>query len=246
MNRLAGKVAVVTGAASGIGRASAELFAAQGAELILVDKDAINLGTSANASSRLECLIGDVADEQTAIRAAELAGGRPIDVLLNCAGIDLEAPLSATSAGQWDRVMEVNVRSIFLMCKHSVPLMTRPGASIINVASAAGLSPIPNRPAYIASKGAIVALTRSLALDLAPRIRANCICPGAVETPLLESSLNASSEYPAARRAVEARYPLGRIAQPVEIASVALFLATEAASYLTGAAIPVDGGRSMS
>jgi 3-oxoacyl-[acyl-carrier protein] reductase len=186
---------------------------------------------------------GDVSEERTAIEIARLAtqefGG--VHVLLNCAGIDLAAPLAEVTVDQWDKIMAVNLRSVFLMCKHIVPLMREAGASIINVSSAAGISPIANRPAYIASKGAVIALTKALALDLAPSIRVNCICPGAVETPLLRSSIHSDAE----REAVRARYPLGRIAQPEEVASVAAFLASDGASNVTGATIPVDGGRSM-
>ena len=160
---------------------------------------------------------------------------------LNGAGIDLTAPLTETTVEQWDKIMRVNLRSVFLMCKHIVPLMRAAGASIVNISSAAGISPIQDRPAYIASKGGMIALTKALALDLAPAIRVNCICPGAVDTPLLQSSLHSD----AARESVRVRYPLGRIAQPQEIASVAAFLASDGASNVTGATIPVDGGRSM-
>jgi 3-oxoacyl-[acyl-carrier protein] reductase len=234
---LSGKVAVITGATSGIGRASAQLFAELGAKLILVDLQPSQFGAG-HTSFR-----GDVSVEQTAIEVARAAkqefGG--VHVLLNCAGIDLAAPLAETSAEQWDKIMNVNLRSVFLMCKYVTPLMREAGASIVNVSSAAGISPIRNRPAYIASKGGMIALTKALALDLAPAIRVNCICPGAVDTPLLQSSIHSDAD----REAVRARYPLGRIAEPEEIASVAAFLASNGASNVTGATIPVDGGRSM-
>ena len=237
MERLSGKVAVITGAASGIGCASAELFAELGAKLILVDLQPSQF--SAGHTS----LRGDVSEEQTANEVARVAmqefGG--VHVLVNSAGIDLTAPLTETTVEQWDKIMRVNLRSVFLMCKHIVPLMRAAGASIVNISSAAGISPIQDRPAYIASKGGMIALTKALALDLAPAIRVNCICPGAVDTPLLQSSLHSD----AARESVRLRYPLGRIAQPQEIASVAAFLASDGASNVTGATIPVDGGRSM-
>jgi NAD(P)-dependent dehydrogenase (short-subunit alcohol dehydrogenase family) len=237
MESLSGKVAVITGAASGIGRASAELFADLGAKLILVDTQASPFGPVHTI------LRGDVAEEGTAVEVARIAmhDFGAVHILVNCAGIDLAGSLADTTAEQWDRIMSVNLRSVFLMCKHLVPLMRDAGASIVNVSSAAGISPIRNRPAYIASKGGIIALTKALALDLAPAIRVNCICPGAVDTPLLQSSLHSEAD----RETVRARYPLGRIAKPEEIAGVAAFLASESASNVTGAAIPVDGGRSM-
>jgi NAD(P)-dependent dehydrogenase (short-subunit alcohol dehydrogenase family) len=234
---LSGKVAVITGAASGIGCASAELFARLGAKLILVDLQPCHSGVDQTT------FCGDVSEERTAVEVARIAmqefGG--VDILVNSAGIDFAAPLAQTTAEQWDKIMSVNLRSVFLMCKHIVPLMPEGGASIVNVSSAAGISPIRNRPAYIASKGGIIALTKALALDLAPAIRANCICPGAVDTPLLQSSFRSDAD----REAVRARYPLGRIAKPEEIAGVAAFLASDDASNITGATIPVDGGRSM-
>lgn len=237
MQSLSGKVAVITGAASGIGCASAELFAELGAKLILVDLQPCHSGVDQTT------LCGDVSEERTAVEVARIAmqefGG--VDILVNSAGIDLAAPLAETTSEQWDKIMSVNLRSVFLMCKHVVPLMRGSGASIVNISSAAGISPIPNRPAYIASKGGIIALTKALALDLTPAIRVNCICPGAVDTPLLQSSLRSDAD----REAVRARYPLGRIAKPEEIARVAAFLASDDASNITGATIPVDGGRSM-
>ena len=251
MDRLKGKLGVITGAASGIGRASAGQFAAEGADLILVDIDQEGLETAASELRRADCgvqtVYGDVSSEDTAKRICALvrSGNGSIDVLVNCAGVDLDASITATSLCQWDKLMDVNLKAVFLICKHAIPLMTKAGASIINIASAAGVSPIPNRPAYIASKGAVIALTRSLALDLAPSIRVNCICPGAVETPLLESGLRGAGDYQSARRMIQSRYPLGRIAEPPEIASVVAFLASDDSSYMTGAIIPVDGGRSM-
>jgi NAD(P)-dependent dehydrogenase (short-subunit alcohol dehydrogenase family) len=237
VERLSGKVAVITGAASGIGRASAELFVELGAKLILVDLQPSQSGAGHTR------LCGDVSEERTAIEVARVAlqefGG--VHVLVNSAGIDLAASLAETTAEQWDKIMSVNLRSVFLMCKHLVPLMRETGASIVNISSAAGISPIRNRPAYIASKGGMIALTKALALDLAPAIRVNCICPGAVDTPLLQSSIHSDAD----RELVRTRYPLGRIAEPQEIASLAAFLASDGASNMTGATIPVDGGRSM-
>lgn len=233
---LSGKIAVITGAASGIGRTAAQLLAELGLKLILVD-----LQPTPTSAGRFS-LCGDVSEERTAIEVARLAQEfGDVHVLVNSAGIDLAAPLADTTSDQWDKIMSVNLRSVFLMCKHLVPLMHKPGGSIVNISSAAGISPISNRPAYIASKGGVIAFTKALALDLAPSIRVNCVCPGAVDTPLLKSSLHSDAD----RERVRARYPLGRIAQPDEIASVVVFLASDGASNITGATIPVDGGRSM-
>jgi 3-oxoacyl-[acyl-carrier protein] reductase len=238
---------VITGAASGIGRAAAEVFTDAGSNLVLVDIDAAGLLSAAAELEpkhvRIVTVAGDLAFEETAQRVANEAGTAfgAVHVLLNCAGVDLAAPLMETSSAQWDRIMDVNLKSVFLICRSLVPFMSDAGASIINVSSAAGLSPIAGRPAYIASKGAVIALTKSLALDLAPAIRVNCICPGAVETPLLRSSA-AWRESP---DLVKARYPLARIAAPCEIARLAVFLASDAALNMTGTVIPMDGGRSM-
>src|SRR2546426_11564585 len=143
--------------------------------------------------------------------------------------------------------MGVNVKAMFLLAKHVVPHMTRTGGgSIINVASATALIPIASRPAYNASKGAVIALTKSLALDLAAsNIRANCICPGAVNTPLVQAALSKAPDPKGALAAMMARYPLGRLAEPEEIARVVLFLASSHSSYMTGATLAVDGGRTM-
>ncbi len=243
--------AIVTGAASGIGRASAAIFAEEGARLLLVDRDREMLLRVADdlrkMGSAVETIVGDLSLESTAVEIAERVRqmGSQIDVLVNCAGIDMNASLAETSAERWDEVMAVNVRSAFLVCKHVVGFLSARGGAIVNIASAAGISPIANHPAYNASKGALIAFTKSLALDLAPAIRANCVCPGAVDTPLLHSSMNQAADPAAARKAVEARYPLRRIAAVEEIARVAVFLASHEASYITGAVVPVDGGRTM-
>ena len=250
MGRLKNKVAVITGAASGIGKATAELFVREGANVVLTDLNnsaleelAAILGRNGNGVNTIS---GDVSRESTAEKIAECVrlNFRQVDVILNSAGIDLLAPLLSTSAEQWDKILAVNLKSIFLICKHLVPLMQNGGA-IVNIASATGLVPVANRPAYNTSKGAVVALTKSLALDLAPKIRVNCICPGAVETPLLRSAIEATPDPEATRAAIKARYPIGRIADVQEIASVIAFLASDEASYITGATIPVDGGRTM-
>ena len=253
MARLEKRVALLTGAASGIGRAAALAFAAEGARLALADINEEALVSLAAALRRTGAevlwhavdLCQPSAVHETVENVAS-AYGR-IDVLFNNAGIDLKRAIEETSEEDWDRVMAVNVRSMFLLCKNSVPHMVRAGGgSIVNVSSAAALIPVAGRPAYVASKGAVVALSRSLALDLAPKnIRVNCICPGAVRTPLLLGDIERAVDPQAALAAVISRYPLRRLAEPEEVAQVVVFLASQESSYMTGATLAVDGGRTM-
>lgn len=253
MRRLEGKVALLTGAASGIGRATAIAFAGEGARLALVDVnyESLQLVVEELRKCRTDVLplFGDISGALTAQSIVEqtIAAYGRIDVLFNNAGIDLQATVEETSEHDWDRVMAVNVKAMFLLCKYAIPYMVRGGGgTIINVASATALLPVAGRPAYNASKGAVVAFTKSLALDLASsNIRVNCICPGAVNTPLLRSTIKATADPEAALAAIVNRYPLGRLAQAEEIARVVIFLASDESSYMTGTTIAVDGGRSM-
>lgn len=252
MRRFEGQVILVSGAASGIGRATAEAFAAEGARLSLIDIDQERLAATVKSlalpSGSVLQTAGDACNETTVQNVTEktFATYGRMDVLMNSVGIDLRASITETSSEDWDRIMSVNVRPIFLTCKFATVLMMRTGGGcIVNIASAAGLVPIGGRPAYNASKAAVIALTKSLALDLAPKIRANCICPGAVETPLLMEAIRTSSDPDAALNHVIDRYPLKRISQPCEIAQAALFLASREAAYITGTALPVDGGRTL-
>jgi NAD(P)-dependent dehydrogenase (short-subunit alcohol dehydrogenase family) len=253
VGRLEGKVALVTGAASGIGHATAKAFWEEGARVALADLRATQLEERA-AELRKEgaaglAITGDVAFLESAQTIVEqtIAAFAGLDILVNVAGIDLQARIEDTSEQDWDRVMNVNVKSVFLLSKYAIPhLLRRGGGAIVNIASAAALSPIAGRPAYNASKAAVVGLTKSLALDLAPRkVRVNCICPGAVDTPLLHQALNAEPDPLTALIAVTARYPLGRLATAAEVARAAVFLASDEASFITGATLTVDGGRTM-
>lgn len=243
---------MVTGAASGIGEAVARALLDEGARVGLMDINRERLAATVRSLSRprgevIE-LAGDASDESTVealVRKTFQAHGR-LDVLVNSAGIDIEASIVETRVEDWDRIMAVNVRSMFLTCKHSVPYLSQaPAGAIVNISSGAGLVPVAGRPAYNASKGAVVSLTKSLALDLAPAIRANCICPGAVETPLLMDAIGKSPDPEATLARVVNRYPLKRIAKPEEIARAALFLASSEATYITGVALAVDGGRTL-
>ncbi len=253
MGQLENKVALVTGAASGIGRSTACIFADEGAALALVDLNQESLNQLEKAlkarSANVSSLAGDISLASTVRKLVDdtIAKFGRIDVLFNNAGIDLQARVEDTSEADWDRIMAVNVKSMFLLCNHVVPHMIRAGGgTIINTSSATALIPVSGRPAYNASKGAVVAFTKSLALDLAPnKIRVNCICPGAVNTPLLRGAIESAPDPQAALAGLLGRYPLGRLAEPEEVARVVLFLASSQSSYMTGATLAVDGGRTM-
>jgi NAD(P)-dependent dehydrogenase (short-subunit alcohol dehydrogenase family) len=247
---LTNKVALVTGAASGIGRAIARLFAQEGASVVLSDLNE-NAGREVQqeiVSSGGKALFegADVTRDSDCRRIAELAlrefGG--LDILANCAGIVRRATVTELSEAEWDSVMAVNVKSIYLLARHTIPHMTMSGGgSIINIASGWGLAGGPKAAVYCASKGAVVLLTKAMAIDHGPQnIRVNCICPGDTDTNMLRNEAQQLGE-PSEHFLVEAaRRPLGRVGKPEEIAQAALYLASVASSFVTGAALVVDGG----
>ena len=236
--RLEGKVCVITGTASGIGAESARLFASEGATVVGVDID-----PHANGSITIEADVTDERQVREMYRRVRDEFGR-IDVLFNNAGINpsddasvLDTPLEA-----WQRVQDVNVRSVFLCCKHGIPhLLDAGGGSVINTASfVAVLGAAVSQISYTASKGAVVSMSRELGVEFARRgVRVNALCPGPVDTPLLRE-LFASDPAKAARRLVHV--PIGRFAEPIEIARAALFLASDDSSFVTAATFLVDGG----
>jgi NAD(P)-dependent dehydrogenase (short-subunit alcohol dehydrogenase family) len=249
-NTLANKVALITGAASGIGRATAQLFAREGASIAIADLNATAAKTLteeiASTGHRAIFEPTDVTSEPDCRRIVERTlneFGR-IDILFNNAGIIRRATVIDLNEQDWDRVMAVNVKSIFLMSKHVIPVMEKAGGgSIINTASGWGLAGGAKAAVYCASKGAVVLLTKAMAIDHGPqKIRVNCICPGDTDTAMLRTEAQQLGE-PGDNFLKEAAHrPLGRVGKPEEIAQAALYLASEASSFVTGTALVVDGG----
>ena len=224
--RFSGKHIVVTGAASGLGLAIAQACAAEGAVITALDRTAAPLEN---------CQLCDVSDEAQ-VRDA-LAELDRIDGLVTSAGIARRATVADTDMADYDAVMAVNVRGAFVVSKYAVPKMRGAGGAILHLSSGVATTGTRNRAAYSASKGAIISLTRNMALDYAgDHIRVNCLCPGFVNTPLL------ASLTPERRARLTALHPLGRMGEPEDIAHMALFLLSDQASWITGQAIAVDGG----
>ncbi|HEX4635493.1 MAG TPA: SDR family oxidoreductase [Rhizomicrobium sp.] len=224
--RFSGKHILVTGAASGLGFAIAQAAQAEGAAVTAIDRVAAPFEKSQ---------ICDITDEEQVRRI--LSGLTRLDAVVNSAGIARRAKLDETDLADFEAVMAVNVRGSFLVAKHALPLLKVSGGSILNLSSGVATTGLRNRAAYTASKGAILSLTRNMALDYAAdMVRVNCLCPGFVNTPLL------SSLPPERRARLTALHPLGRLGEPNDIAHMALFLMSDQASWITGQAIAVDGG----
>jgi 3-oxoacyl-[acyl-carrier protein] reductase len=244
--RLNDKVAIVTGAGSGMGACIAETFAREGARVAVVDVDAGAAHAIAdkigNSALALGCDVAKSAEIDTALRSTLAAFDR-VDILVNNAGVaHVNKPVTEIAEDELDRVLAVNVKGVFLFSQAVVPVFRRQrGGVMINIGSTAGLRPRPGLSAYNATKGAVHTLTQTLAVELAPdKIRVCAIAPVATETPLLPSFLGPA---PGMRQKFEAAVPLGRLAQPQDIANVALFLASDEAAFVTGNIVEVDGGR---
>jgi NAD(P)-dependent dehydrogenase (short-subunit alcohol dehydrogenase family) len=245
--RLAGLTALVTGAGSGIGQAIAHLFAAEGAAILAVGRREAPVAATAaairDAGGIAAAAPVDVADE-AAVRALlerlpELLGPR-LDVLVNAAGTGSTTTAADTPLEVWERVFAVNARGTFLMSKHALPLLRASHGAIVNVGSVAGIVGLRNRAAYCASKGAVAALTRAMAIDhVREGVRVNCLCPGTTDTPWVARLVAEQGE---SLDALAARQPLGRLATAEEIADAALYLASPSASFVTGSQLVVDGG----
>jgi 2-keto-3-deoxy-L-fuconate dehydrogenase len=239
---LAGQRAIVTGAASGIGRAIAEKLLVAGVEVIAADLHPGDVETGPGSESGRTDVKLDVSDEdEVAAMARSAIAEGPVDLLFNVAGIGSTTSAPDTPMEVFDDVLAVNVRGTFLTCKHLIPGMIEAGGgSILNMGSIAGLVGLRNRAAYCASKGAVIALTKALAIDhVSDGIRVNCVCPGTVDSPWVRGLVEDSGE---SLEALRSRQPMGRLGTPDEIADAAVFLAGDQASFATGTVFTIDGG----
>ena len=248
--RLKGKVCIVTGGGSGIGRATCLLFAKEGASVVVADKrqeaaEAVAAEGSAAGATMLPTMM-DVSrddDAQRVVHQTVDAFGR-LDVLVNNAGYGFAGTVVDTDEEAWDDLMAVNVRGVYLCSKHAIPAMAKNGGgAIVNTASVVAAVGIRNRAAYCASKGAVAALTRAIAIDhVAEGIRCNAVAPGTIDTPYFDEILRKSPVAADSRRALEARQLLGRLGTPEEIAAGILFLASDESRFATGTILTIDGG----
>ena len=249
---LQGKVAVVTGAGSGIGAAIARLFAQQGAAIAVADRDttaaglvASDITSNGGTAMGYPCDVSDPGEVEAVFRSIDADHGR-IDILVNNAGIAHIGTVEQTSPDDMDRLYRVNIFGVYLCARAAIPMMLRQGGGVIlNMASIASLIGLPDRFAYSMTKGAVLTMTRSIAVDYVKRgIRCNCICPGRVHTPFVDGYL--AKHYPgreAEMMKVLSEYqPIGRMGRPEEVASLALYLCSDEASFVTGQAYPIDGG----
>lgn len=249
--KLAGKVALITGAGGGIGRATAVLFAQQGAKVVVSDLDERTAAETARllraAGGEAEAIQGDVTQEADVERFVDFTVERfgRLDILFNNAGMTIPGSVTELTEEQWDAVLDVNAKGVFFGCKYGIPAMlsTAGGGSIINTGSGAGHVGTRRGAAYNAAKAAVVLLTKQVALDFARQnVRVNAVCPGMVDTGFMERVFKSRGDEVAARKAAEEAVPMGRLARPEEVARAVLFLASDDSSYVTGSSLMVDGG----
>jgi NAD(P)-dependent dehydrogenase (short-subunit alcohol dehydrogenase family) len=253
MGKIDGKTALITGGSSGIGLATAILFAREGAKVLIAARDpqrgrqaVQQVSASGGQALFAACDVRRVEDCQNAVKTALDAFGR-LDILFNNAGVlYVDRTVANTSDQEWAETLDINLSGTFFMSRCAIPPLAEAGGGvIINNASVFGLKAGAGVAAYCAAKGAIVMLTKAMAIDhAAQHIRVNCLCPGSVDTPLLQSEMIALGGEELMRPRFAARHPLNRISSPEEIARAVLFLASNDSSFITGAALPVDGGRS--
>jgi 2-keto-3-deoxy-L-fuconate dehydrogenase len=239
--RLDGRTSLITGASSGIGEATARAFSRAGASVLLMGRDRVRAQRVASelpGSDVIPCDVGDEAGVAAAFRTID-----HLDILVNNAGIGLVGSVEETSLDDFQRLFRTNVDGVFLVTRAALPLIRAARGSIINIASVAGLIGLKRRFAYCGTKGAVIAMTRQLAIDYATEIRANCICPGTINTPFIDGLLE--KYYPddkdTARAELEKRQPVGRLGRADEIADFAVYLASDEASFINGAVLPIDG-----
>ncbi len=249
--RLDKKNAIVTGAAKGIGYAIAARFLEAGANVAAFDIDEPALRKAAadlNKVGRVAAIPGDVENEDDAARAVEQTAAEfgSVDVLVNNAGIEIAGRIPDYSAANWDRQIGVNLKGAFLFAKHAIRRMAGRGGAIVNISSVHAFVSYPGNAAYDASKAGMLALTRTLALEHGPDgIRVNAICPGYIDTPMMDEWLATLEDPDAEMRKVLACHPVGRIGTPRDVAEAAVFLASDAAAFISGATLVVDGGMTL-
>ena len=240
--RLDGKYALVTGGASGIGKQTCRQLVYAGAFVYIADLDlerAVELAAELNRAQAVEMNVTDAASI-----AAGFAQTPQLDILVNNAGIGLVGDLSHTEAEDFSRIMDVNVKSVYLVTRAALPLILQSHGCIVNIGSVAGLIGVKNRLAYCTSKGAVIAMTRQIAVDYPQQLRINCICPGTVDTPFVEGYLEKyhAHEKEKVRAELHARQPIGRMGKPEEVASMVRYLCSTEAEFVNGAVLPIDGG----
>ena len=239
---LHGKVALVTGGASGIGAATCHELARAGAHVIIADLDLAAAQALVTNLGSGEALALDVTDGIAVSKAFEKIA--KLDILVNNAGVGSVGDLLHTPEDEFDRLMRVNVRSVYLVTRAALPKLLKQKGTIVNIGSVAGLVGVKQRFAYCASKGAVIALTRQIAVDYPKEIRCNCIAPGTVQTPFVEGYLEKyhAHEKDKVREQLVERQPIGRLGTPEDIASMARYLCSQEASFINGAVLPIDGG----
>lgn len=242
INSLEGKTALITGGASGIGEATAKLFSEAGASLILVDLNRERGDALAASLPRTSFHACDITDEQAV--AGLFKSIQALDIVVNCAGIGLVGSVEETGFEDFRRIHRVNVEGTFLITRAALPLLREVRGSVLNIGSVAGLVGVKRRFAYCSTKGAVIAMTRQLAVDYPKEIRANCIAPGTVDSPFVEGYLEKyhRDEKDRVRAELNQRQPVGRLGRPEEVASLALFISSPAADFMHGSVVTLDGG----
>jgi 3-oxoacyl-[acyl-carrier protein] reductase len=251
--RLPNKVGLITGAASGIGRASAVLFAKEGAKIVVADIDETGgrqtvdlIAQGSGSAVFVKADVTKAGDVERMIKTSVDQFGK-LDILFNNAGVGTAfTPLEQVDEALWDRMMAINVKSIFLGCKYAAPVMKAQGGGvIINTASISGVRPRPGLTVYAASKGAVIVFTKAIAIEFAPyKIRVNCINPVVTDTAFITKTIEAS-QIEAAKKGMLSTIPLGRLGEPEDMAFAALYLASDEAGLVTGVSLDVDGGRAI-